>query len=119
LTTSPAAVSNQEIAEPLTRSPATGRTLVSRVMVKLGAHDRAQLVVVAYQTGLVSPGPPPFDDRSPVVTRPEGGGRFPQAYGGGLRMDNGLVRWAGQAPAASDDGSDTPMGNRATGPLVD
>jgi hypothetical protein len=31
----------------------------------------------------------------------------------------GLVRWAGDARAASDDGSGTPMGNRATGPMVD
>jgi DNA-binding NarL/FixJ family response regulator len=36
------------------RTTATARTHVSRVMVKLGARDRAQLVVVAYQTGLVS-----------------------------------------------------------------
>ena len=36
-------------------SPATARTHVSHAMVKLGARDRAQLVVIAYQTGLVSP----------------------------------------------------------------
>jgi DNA-binding NarL/FixJ family response regulator len=52
-------LSNQEIAAELTVSKATARTHVSRTMVKLGARDRAQLVVVAYQTGLVSPGPPP------------------------------------------------------------
>jgi DNA-binding NarL/FixJ family response regulator len=46
-------LSNEEIAEQLTLSPATARTHVSRAMVKLGARDRAQLVVVAYQTGLV------------------------------------------------------------------
>jgi DNA-binding NarL/FixJ family response regulator len=51
-------LSNAEIATALTLSPATARTHVSRAMVKLGARDRAQLVVVAYQTGLVSPGPP-------------------------------------------------------------
>ena len=34
-------------------SPATARTHVSRVMTKLGARDRAQLVVIAYQSGLV------------------------------------------------------------------
>jgi DNA-binding NarL/FixJ family response regulator len=51
-------LSNAEIATELTLSPATARTHVSRAMVKLGARDRAQLVVVAYQTGLVSPGPP-------------------------------------------------------------
>jgi DNA-binding NarL/FixJ family response regulator len=52
-------LSNEEIAERLVVSPATARTHVSRAMVKLGAHDRAQMVVAAYQTGLVSPGPPP------------------------------------------------------------
>jgi DNA-binding NarL/FixJ family response regulator len=46
-------LSNEEIAGELTLSPATARTHVSRAMVKLGARDRAQLVVVAYQTGLV------------------------------------------------------------------
>jgi DNA-binding NarL/FixJ family response regulator len=51
-------LSNQEIAARLVLSPATARTHVSRAMVKLGARDRAQLVVVAYQTGLVSPTPP-------------------------------------------------------------
>jgi DNA-binding NarL/FixJ family response regulator len=51
-------LSNDEIAERLTLSPATARTHVSRAMVKLRARDRAQLVVVAYQTGLVRPGPP-------------------------------------------------------------
>jgi DNA-binding NarL/FixJ family response regulator len=52
-------LSNDEIAAKLTLSPATARTHVSRAMVKLRARDRAQLVVVAYQTGLVSPTPPP------------------------------------------------------------
>jgi DNA-binding NarL/FixJ family response regulator len=47
-------LSNGEIARELSLSPATARTHVSRAMVKLGARDRAQLVVVAYQTGLVS-----------------------------------------------------------------
>ena len=37
-------------------SPATAKTHVSRAMVKLGARDRAQLVVLAYETGLVRPG---------------------------------------------------------------
>lgn len=45
-------LSNQEIAERLVLSPATARTHVSRAMVKLGARDRAQLVVFAYQSGL-------------------------------------------------------------------
>lgn len=46
-------LSNQEIAERLVVSPATARTHVSRTMVKLAARDRAQLVVFAYQSGLV------------------------------------------------------------------
>jgi DNA-binding NarL/FixJ family response regulator len=49
-------LSNDEIAERLVVSPATAKTHVSRAMVKLGVRDRAQLVVVAYQTGLVRPG---------------------------------------------------------------
>ncbi|NJP35047.1 response regulator [Micromonospora thermarum] len=45
-------LTNHEIAERLVVSPATARTHVSRAMVKLGARDRAQLVVFAYQSGL-------------------------------------------------------------------
>lgn len=48
-------LSNDEIGVELCMSPATARTHVSHAMVKLGARDRAQLVVLAYQTGLVSP----------------------------------------------------------------
>ncbi len=47
-------LSNQEIAERLVVSPATARTHVSRAMTKLGARDRAQLVVFAYQSGLAN-----------------------------------------------------------------
>jgi DNA-binding NarL/FixJ family response regulator len=47
-------LSNNEIAERLVVSPATARTHVSRAMGKLHARDRAQLVVFAYETGLVS-----------------------------------------------------------------
>jgi DNA-binding NarL/FixJ family response regulator len=49
-------LSNDEIAERLIMSTATARTHVSRAMVKLGARDRAQLVVFAYEAGLVRPG---------------------------------------------------------------
>jgi DNA-binding NarL/FixJ family response regulator len=49
-------LSNEEIAERLVVSPATAKTHVSRAMVKLGARDRAQLVVFAYESGLVRPG---------------------------------------------------------------
>jgi DNA-binding NarL/FixJ family response regulator len=48
-------LSNDEIGAALFLSPATARTHVSHAMVKLGARDRAQLVVIAYQTGLVRP----------------------------------------------------------------
>jgi DNA-binding NarL/FixJ family response regulator len=48
-------LTNSEIASELTLSPATARTHVSRAMVKLHARDRAQLVVFAYQSGLVRP----------------------------------------------------------------
>jgi DNA-binding NarL/FixJ family response regulator len=51
-----AALSNQDIAARLVISPATARTHVSHAMLKLGARDRAQLVVLAYETGLVRPG---------------------------------------------------------------
>lgn len=48
-------LSNHEIAQKLFMSPATVRTHVSRAMTKLGIRDRAQLVVMAYETGLVRP----------------------------------------------------------------
>ncbi|RIQ26077.1 response regulator transcription factor [Jiangella rhizosphaerae] len=50
-------LSNAEIGAALSLSPATAKTHVSRAMIKLGARDRAQLVVIAYQTGLVSARP--------------------------------------------------------------
>ncbi|WP_282701078.1 response regulator transcription factor [Streptomyces sp. CC219B] len=49
--------SNAEIADILTLSPLTVRTHIHRAMTKLHARDRAQLVVIAYQTGLVQAGP--------------------------------------------------------------
>ncbi len=51
-----AGLSNDEIARRLVVSPATAKTHVSRVMSKLAVRDRAQLVVVAYEAGLVRPG---------------------------------------------------------------
>jgi DNA-binding NarL/FixJ family response regulator len=51
-------LSNDEIATTMVVSPATAKTHVSRAMIKLGARDRAQLVVFAYQAGLVSPRDP-------------------------------------------------------------
>jgi DNA-binding NarL/FixJ family response regulator len=49
-------LSNDEIATRLYLSPLTAKTHVSRIMTKLNARDRAQLVVMAYETGLVTPG---------------------------------------------------------------
>jgi DNA-binding NarL/FixJ family response regulator len=49
-------LSNDEIAAEIHISPAIARTYVSRILTKLGARDRAQLVVIAYETGLVTPG---------------------------------------------------------------
>ncbi len=51
--------SNEEIAHNLVISPATARTYVSRLLDKLQARDRAQLVVIAYESGLVTPGQTP------------------------------------------------------------
>ncbi|MFL6072773.1 MAG: response regulator [Mycobacteriales bacterium] len=52
-------LSNDDIAGRLFLSPATVKTHVNRSMIKLGARDRAQLVVTAYETGLVTPGARP------------------------------------------------------------
>ncbi|WP_149822924.1 response regulator transcription factor [Streptomyces tailanensis] len=49
-------LTNDEIARRLVVSPLTAKTHVSRTMIKLGARDRAQLVVLAYESGLVRPG---------------------------------------------------------------
>ncbi|MER6468733.1 response regulator transcription factor [Streptomyces collinus] len=49
-------LNNTEVAEALGLSPLTAKTHVSRIMGKLGARDRAQLVVVGYESGLVTPG---------------------------------------------------------------
>ncbi|MGV9286282.1 response regulator transcription factor [Streptomyces sp. NPDC003719] len=49
-------LTNTEIADSLGLSPLTAKTHVSRIMGRLGARDRAQLVIVAYESGLVTPG---------------------------------------------------------------
>ncbi len=51
-------LSNDEIASAIVLSPTTVKTYVRRAMTKLGSRDRAQLVVFAYQTGLVNPTSP-------------------------------------------------------------
>jgi len=50
-------LSNQEIGDELFVSPATAKTHVSRLLMKLAARDRAQLIVIAYETGLVEARP--------------------------------------------------------------
>jgi DNA-binding NarL/FixJ family response regulator len=57
-------LSNGEIAERLVVTPATAKTHVSRAMRKFHAHDRAQLVVLAYETGLVLQGRRPRESRA-------------------------------------------------------
>jgi DNA-binding NarL/FixJ family response regulator len=56
---------NDAIAERLVVSPHTVKTHINRAMTKLGAHDRAQLVVIAYETGLVQAGATPVAPREP------------------------------------------------------
>ena len=56
LTLVAAGLSNDEIAAKLVLSPATAKTHVSRIMTKLHARDRAQLVILAYESGLTVPG---------------------------------------------------------------
>jgi DNA-binding NarL/FixJ family response regulator len=51
-------LSNAEIAKRLFVSPATAKTHVARLLMKLDARDRAQLIIVAYETGLVTPQTP-------------------------------------------------------------
>jgi DNA-binding NarL/FixJ family response regulator len=51
-------LSNEDIGERLFLSPLTAKTHINRAMTKLGVRDRAQLVVIAYQIGLVKPGSP-------------------------------------------------------------
>jgi DNA-binding NarL/FixJ family response regulator len=62
-----AGLSNDEIAERLVISPATAKTHVSRILLKLDARDRAQLVVIAYETGLVTARSAP--EGTPPTTR--------------------------------------------------
>ncbi|MFE0777748.1 response regulator [Streptomyces sp. NPDC058861] len=51
-----AGLSNDEIAGRLVLSPATSKTHVSRIMTKLSVRDRAQLVILAYESGMITPG---------------------------------------------------------------
>ncbi|MFD1212452.1 response regulator [Arthrobacter sp. GCM10027362] len=58
-----AGLNNAQIAERLFITPLTAKTHVSRIMAKLAARDRAQLVVLAYESGLVRPGQAPGPER--------------------------------------------------------
>jgi DNA-binding NarL/FixJ family response regulator len=58
-----AGLSNAEIASRLVISPLTAKTHVGRVLAKLDCHDRAQLVALAYETGLVTPGSGHYNHR--------------------------------------------------------
>jgi DNA-binding NarL/FixJ family response regulator len=62
-------LSNADIAERLVISPATSKTHVSRAMLKLGAHDRAQLVVFAFHGGLAVPRAEAAAPHAPVLER--------------------------------------------------
>lgn len=59
-----AGLNNDQIAEQLVVSPATAKTHVSRILSKLDVRDRAQVVVLAYETGLVTPGARPLHPNS-------------------------------------------------------
>jgi DNA-binding NarL/FixJ family response regulator len=77
-------LSNDEIAAHLMISPATAKTHISRAMTKLHARDRAQLVVFAYQSGLVAP----------QDTQPRRGSRWSGRQGCALRTGS-AGRWRG------------------------
>jgi DNA-binding NarL/FixJ family response regulator len=68
---------NDEIAGKLSMSPATVRTHVSRAMTKLGVRDRAQLVVLAYETGLVRPNWLALPTARAIPARPRPTARLP------------------------------------------
>ncbi|MGH8875922.1 MAG: response regulator [Stackebrandtia sp.] len=61
-------LNNEEIAGRLVISPATAKTHISRAMIKLSCRDRTQLVVYAYESGLISVKPP--GSEGPVIDRP-------------------------------------------------
>lgn len=61
--------SNEELAASLVISPATARTYVSRLLSKLAARDRSHLVILAYESGLVTPGQSPPQQKTRVGNR--------------------------------------------------
>lgn len=86
-------LSNEEIAGQLVISPLTVRTHVSRILMKTGARDRAQLVVLAYESRLIKPGSqsgshPPARRRPTEAARP--GQRRAHSYYSGPRDRAGV-----------------------------
>jgi DNA-binding NarL/FixJ family response regulator len=59
-------MSNSQIAASLFLSEGTVKIHVGRILAKLGLRDRVQAVVFAYESRLISPGPPPPDSSGPV-----------------------------------------------------
>jgi DNA-binding NarL/FixJ family response regulator len=88
-------LSNEEIAEQLVVTRATAKTHVSRALCKLHARDRAQLVVLAYEAGLVRAGHPVADPPAPPAAVPAAIARFGR-YG-----PRGRVRRAALRPVAA------------------
>jgi DNA-binding NarL/FixJ family response regulator len=78
-------LSNEEIAEQLVVTRATAKTHVSRALCKLHARDRAQLVVLAYEAGLVRPGPHRLGSGQPVPLTRFGAGASPSPARPGVR----------------------------------
>jgi DNA-binding CsgD family transcriptional regulator len=87
-------LSNEEIAEQLVVTRATATTHVSRALCKLHARDRAQLVVLAYEAGLVLPG-------KPVPARPQPAGVPADIARFGRYAPHGRVRRAALRPVAA------------------
>ena len=119
-------LSNDEIADAMVLSPATAKTHVSRAMIKLGARDRAQLVVFAYQTGLVTPraagltdnGDAPYQDgsqASPLTWPTSACECRPLRSRGGRRHGPPRAAWSGVAgdhpPGADGRPADDPAGD--------
>ncbi|MFC8825339.1 response regulator [Streptomyces sp. NPDC057137] len=64
-----AGLTNDEIAERLVLSPSTAKTHVSRIMTKLGARDRTQLVILGYESGMITPGQASLTAPAPLRPR--------------------------------------------------
>jgi DNA-binding CsgD family transcriptional regulator len=83
-------LTNEEIGERLSICYSTAKTHVNRAMMKTGSRDRSQLVILAYETGLVRVGEP--EELQPPLPRP-----FPRGHSG---SDSGTATRRGGHPAA-------------------